>query len=134
MAKDGRFWKEVGGYGKEFGYSKAKRLTKPEEFRAVFNQALCSKSACFTILARPNDSEVARLGVMVAKRFIKSAVQRNRIRRIIRESFRHHQQLLLGLDLIVMARNNLSSQQNAKLFISLERQWKDLIGLRKKGP
>lgn len=41
---------------------------------------------------------------MVGKKHLKRAVDRNRFKRLARESFRHHQQLLEGLDIIVLAR------------------------------
>lgn len=118
---------------KKFGFSKSKRLKKPADFRAVFNQPIRSRSSYFTVLARPNDGEVARLGVMVAKRWVKRAVQRNNIRRVVRESFRIHQQQLIGLDIIVMVRVNPGEQPNTKLDRCIQQQWQELITLWKNG-
>ncbi len=44
---------------------------------------------------------LARLGVSVPKKGNRSAVRRNRIKRIVREQFRHCQVDLVGLDLVV---------------------------------
>lgn len=49
-----------------------------------------------------NEAGFARLGMAVPKRLIKTAVGRNRIKRIIRESFRQNQKALTGFDVIVV--------------------------------
>jgi len=51
-----------------------------------------------------NEGPVARLGISVAKRFVKKAVQRNRIKRLIRETFRLHAVRVDALDLFVSLR------------------------------
>ncbi len=53
----------------------------------------------------PNHSKKARLGIVVAKRNIPKAVDRNKTKREIRELFRIHQLKDYGLDLVVMTRN-----------------------------
>lgn len=127
--------RSVGLATKKLGFSKTKRLKTPEDFRAVFNQPfpLRLKSHYFTILARPNQRENARLGVIVAKRVIKKATGRNLVRRLVKESFRLHQSTLVGLDIVVMLRGNLLEQQSHSfLFNGLSKQWKELVGLWKK--
>lgn len=74
----------------------------------------------------------ARLGLVVAKRVIRQAVHRNRIKRVIRESFRVHQHLLVGLDLVVLVRSELS-EQNQVYDKCLKQQWKNLISQFEKG-
>jgi ribonuclease P protein component len=70
---------------------------------------------------------------MVAKRIIRGAVQRNALRRMIRECFRNHQNKLAGLDVIVMVRCDLSKQSNLHLYETLKQQWQDLIALWENG-
>ena len=74
----------------------------------------------------PNGREVARLGLAVPKRHIRRAVARNRIKRIVRESFRHHQALLCGLDIVVLARSGASGRTNRELHARLEQTWRKL--------
>lgn len=50
-------------------------------------------------------TKAARLGLVVAKKHLKRAVDRNRFKRLVRESFRAHQQQLEGLDVVVLARS-----------------------------
>jgi ribonuclease P protein component len=59
----------------------------------------------------------------VALRTAGSAVRRNRIRRVIRESFREHQRALPAVDVVVSARAGAREAANAALFASLKRLW-----------
>lgn len=52
-------------------------------------------------MSRPNELGHARLGMVLAKRQFKRAVDRNRMRRIIRETFRLYSPELLALDVVV---------------------------------
>ena len=63
----------------------------------------------------------------ISKRAVKTAVERNRIKRIVRESFRHHQQQLAGLDIVVMCREDVQKANNRELFESLNRHWHRVI-------
>lgn len=74
-------------------------------------------------MARQNNLTHARLGMAISKRVVKTAVERNRIKRIVRESFRHHQNQLAGLDIVVMCREGVIKANNRKLFDSLNRHW-----------
>jgi ribonuclease P protein component len=59
---------------------------------------------------------------------VRSAVQRNRIKRVIRESFRTHQSQLRGLDLVVIARRGVGAVKPRALFSVLEAHWSKLGG------
>ncbi len=78
------------------------------------------------MLCRPSGLPRARLGLAVARRHLRRATARNRVKRLIRESFRRHQELLRGLDLVVMVRPGLEAVDNAELFRSLEGHWRRL--------
>lgn len=71
---------------------------------------------------RVNDLEIARLGMAVAKKRAKRAVDRNRLKRIIRESFRC-QQILFGVDIVVLPRDASVKAHNEDLCKSLDEQW-----------
>jgi len=65
-----------------------------------------------------------RLGVVVARKVDRSAVERNRIRRLIRESFRRQQSELLIHDYVVRVRPEAARQTSADLRASLDELWK----------
>ena len=79
-----------------------------QTFQHVFDKASYRVShRHFLILARSNDSKQARLGLVMGKKNIRLAVDRNRVKRIARESFRRHHANLPALDIIVIARRGL---------------------------
>lgn len=78
------------------------------------------------MLARPNDGDGPRLGLAIARKHARAAVARNRVKRVVRESFRHHQAELGSLDIVVLGRQGLAKRGNVELSASLTRHWKRL--------
>ena len=92
-------------------FARDQRLLRPAQFQRVFDADDQCRSVddFFAILARPNGSPTARLGLAIGKKHLKTAVGRNRIKRLVRESFRHHAGDLSGLDIIVLARAGVAA-------------------------
>jgi len=78
------------------------------------------------VLARDNGLAHPRLGLAISKKVLRRAVDRNLLKRVIRESFRHHQQELVGLDVVVLARSHCRSASRRQLRGSLARHWQRL--------
>jgi ribonuclease P protein component len=105
-------------------FSKSLRLLNSSDFQAVFDKAPFRASHQYLlVLARQNSLKTPRLGLVIAKKHVRHAVQRNRIKRLIRESFRHRQQYLAGLDVIVLARKGMGELTNAVITEQLSQQW-----------
>ena len=81
-------------------FGRALRLLRPKEFKRVFDNGAKSGDEALLILGIRNDLPLPRLGLAIAKKHLKKAVDRNRIKRLVRESFRSHQEELTGLDLV----------------------------------
>ncbi len=96
----------------------------------MFEKPKESSDDRFIVLARSNAMSEPRLGLAIAKKHVVLAVQRNRIRRVVRESFRHQRELLSGLDLVVLVRKNTAVQSNNLLYSSLEAHWQRLANFR----
>ncbi|MDR9426227.1 MAG: ribonuclease P protein component, partial [Marinobacter sp.] len=97
---------------KTLGFPKSHRLLKPSDYSKVFDDvALKVPHRNFLILATPNDRGHARIGLIFSKKNLRLAVQRNRIKRQVRETFRL-QQDLPSLDIIVLGRQGLSQLDN----------------------
>lgn len=92
-------------------------------FSHVFSKPHKSSDRYFTVLAAANGLAHSRLGLAISRKIARSAVARNRIKRIVRESFRHHQAQLVGLDIVVMGRVGVIEHDHARLCTSLERHW-----------
>lgn len=106
-----------------FPFSRNERLPDKAAFSRVFAKARRSRDQHFTILFRKTDHANARLGMAVAKKNCRLAVARNRLKRIIRESFRRHQATLSGLDIVVMNNKGAEGASNRELFASLASHW-----------
>lgn len=102
------------------------RLRGARQFERVFARGRRSADDCFTVIAAGNDASGARLGLAIAKRRVPKAVDRNRIKRIVRESFRHRIAELPAVDIVVLARSGVACRGNAELFASLDRHWRRL--------
>jgi ribonuclease P protein component len=79
------------------------------------------------VLVLPNEISHARIGLSIAARTVSKAVERNRIKRIIRESFRRRQEQLPAVDIVVNARSGIASVDNDGLRTSLEHHWNLVI-------
>jgi ribonuclease P protein component len=101
-------------------------LLTPAQFKSVFSNPIKASSAEITLLAIPNIEQHPRLGLTVAKRFVKRANQRNRIKRVIRESFRLNQHDIPALDIVVLVRNGVMEMENADLNKLIEKLWRKL--------
>lgn len=82
----------------------------------------------------PNTSATARLGFAVSRRYSKSAVRRNRFKRLGRESFRHALAHLPAVDIVLIPRATADQQDNASLRAELERLWQRIAALNAVGP
>lgn len=100
------------------------RLRRKREFDAAYARGRRVGDGYFMVIAIANELGVARLGLAVALRATGGAVARNRIRRLIRESFRLHQHEIASLDLIVSARPRVRTAQAAELRASLAALWR----------
>jgi ribonuclease P protein component len=104
------------------------RLTGPAEYQQVFRHCRCKASdRWLTMLAVPNDRDHPRLGLAISRKAARSAVARNRIKRHIRETFRHTQAELGGYDIVVTARPGIASLSGPVLHDALHKLWKRLI-------
>ncbi|WP_286718420.1 ribonuclease P protein component [Thalassolituus sp. UBA2009] len=108
----------------EFGFPRRARLLKPVEFKRVFDKTeLRGSSPHLLVLATPNEQDQARIGFVLAKKQIKRAIDRNRIKRLVRESFRHHQHEMASLDFVLLARSGLAELDNQQIREMIDGLW-----------
>ena len=99
------------------------RLLTPSDFTPVFKKPVVASSSAFTLLAMHNNHANPRLGLTIAKKRVKKAVARNRIKRLTRESFRLHQHQLPNIDIVVLAKNGTDKLSNEELSKQLDKLW-----------
>ena len=107
-------------------FPRERRLLTAAGFKHVFNQPLVSQDQFFRILARPGEHHSARLGLAISRRMDRRAAARNRIKRLLRESFRQHAQQLPALDIVAIGRHAAPRASNQQLFESLAGHWRRL--------
>ena len=118
----------------ELDFSRQRRLLNAGDFRRVFDQADFKVSdQHILILARTSLYAHSRIGLVIAKKGIKLAVHRNRIKRIVRDSFRIHctqsNEFSLPLDIVILSRKGLGELDNDAVHRLIIKQW---ARLRKK--
>jgi ribonuclease P protein component len=110
-------------------FTAAQRLHKKAEFDRVYRNSRRLGDAMFAVFICDSGYHTPRLGLSTAARIVGDAVRRNRIKRLVRESFRQHQHELPNVDIVVNARAGVCKADNDTLRRSLERHWQ-MIGRR----
>jgi ribonuclease P protein component len=102
-------------------------MNRPGDFTRVFRQGKRTGGSGLTVLTVENSVGHPRLGLAIAKKHIKLASRRNRLKRIIRESFRQHQSAFPGIDIVVLSRPGVDQRDSAQLWAALERHWLTVV-------
>lgn len=85
-----------------------KPLKKNEDFRKVYKKRRSKADNLFIIYIMENELGYNRLGVSVSKK-VGNSVVRHRIKRLVKESYiRLEEDLAIGYDIVVMARERAS--------------------------
>jgi ribonuclease P protein component len=81
----------------------ANRIKSGADFARAYSQGSRARGKLMTVCVCANGTETTRLGLSIGKRVWKSAVRRNRVRRVFREAFRLAlPELPAGLDVILI--------------------------------
>ena len=107
-------------------FDRGRRLTTAQDFSHVFDAPVRSSDKFFTFLAKLNNQDKPRLGLAISKKNTRRAVDRNKLKRLARESFRLYQSNLNNIDVVVMAKRDAAIQPNEVLLQCLNKHWDKL--------
>ena len=109
------------------GFPRSARLLKRADFLAVMRSGDSSHDSYFTVFGVSGPRAKGRLGITVSRRAASKAVHRNRLKRCVRESFRHHRNALRGIDVVVIARPAAARAEVRRLTEALRAHWKKIL-------
>ena len=107
-------------------FPKILRLNNPEEYRAVFD---CSEvkvaHPAYLLIARLNKKKYSRLGLVVGKKNVPKSVARNRLKRLVRETFRQFS-IDPPVDVVFLSRRGVTDIGKQEIYSILTKAWKRL--------
>lgn len=112
------------------GHPPSARLRAPADFAALRGEGKRIATRHFRTQYRLTEAAGARLGMAVSRRVSKRAVVRNRIRRIVRESFRLCRAGLPSCDVLLIAQSSASGTSGGELRADLDAIWQRLAALK----
>lgn len=111
----------------QYSFTREQRLLTSKDFGNVFDKPSRLSDRFFTILVKKQMVPMqARLGLAIAKKNLKRAHDRNLVKRIVRESFRLNQEKLIGYDIVVLVKGNVSLDNRELLHQSLKQHWEKI--------
>lgn len=108
-------------------FPRSRRLLNSAEYQAIFAAAQWRLSRrYYLLLAKPNTGQGPRLGLVVARKNIRLATRRNRIKRVVRETFRCRAGLLGSIDVLFLPRRGMDELPPARQTRLLREAWCEL--------
>ena len=104
-------------------FQKSKRLLNSEQYRGVLRQGKKLFNPLFLLFILPNNQMQSRLGITVSKKVSKRAVDRNRIKRQVREYFRLNKVFVSNCDVVLIANPAAANKNNKEIRHALKNVW-----------
>lgn len=108
----------------DFCFPRTRRLLTGADFSRVFEQPARIKNRAFLALHRKSDLPQPRLGLAVSRKKLPRAIDRNRFKRLARESFRLKFSEGISVDIVIIAYGDAKNLDNTALFNAFEKTWK----------
>jgi ribonuclease P protein component len=112
--------------GADRTFARASRLRARKLFLDVYERGHRVHGSFFVLFALRGTTAVSRLGITATKKF-GDAVERNRIKRVVREIFRHNRELAsTPIDLVVNVKSSARGQSYDRLEADLASRLREL--------
>jgi ribonuclease P protein component len=98
-------------------------LKKTDEFSSVFSFRKRISSSIFLVHYMPNGTQQTKIGFIVAKKVAKLAVDRNYMRRVLRELCRHNSALNLTSDSLVSVNIDAATNIGVDAIIQVQKKF-----------
>lgn len=85
-------------------FPKELKIRKKSEYEEIFGKSMRLSTEHVDILCAPNSLGYARIGLVVGKKMVPGAVDRNRVKRVLREFFRLNKSLFGSMDVVFVAK------------------------------
>jgi ribonuclease P protein component len=104
----------------KYGFPSRYKLLKTDEYSSVFSFRRRFFMDGLTIHYMPNALGYPRLGIVVGKKAVRRAVDRNYVKRVVREWFRRHREMLGDVDLVVQFKDSFGKRDYRRMAINLD--------------
>ena len=106
-----------------FSFTKSCRLLKASEYKEVIDRNVVKVAhPKLLLLAIPSNASQSRLGLVIGKKNIPTAVGRNCVKRVVRETFRQFE-FLAPLDIVFLARKGADQMTPKDMNLLLRQSW-----------
>jgi ribonuclease P protein component len=108
------------------GYSRRYRFTAQGSFGSILRGSRKVRGRFATIHVAPARNDGSRLGIALTRKLVPRSVDRNRMKRLVRETFRRHVLKLAGLDCVVMPRERFDDANTPALLAEIRAHFDQL--------
>jgi ribonuclease P protein component len=110
------------------GYSRRYRFSAQGSFGSVLRGSRKIRGRFSTIhVVTARTAASSRLGIALTRKLVPRSVDRNRVKRLVREAFRHHALKLAGLDCVVMLRERFDDANSPSLLAEVRAHFDQLV-------
>jgi ribonuclease P protein component len=115
-----------------YSFPSSFRLKNGFQIQEALSGARKYRDHSLSVFIKPNSLEYPRLAMVIARKNVGSAVKRNRLKRLIRESFRLNQDKIKGNDIIIFGYRGIEILTNSELRQCLIKNWQKSVSYQAK--